>query len=72
MARTTSYITVESLLDWGVNTIFGLPGDGKNGFVEAYDLAVRNGRAQESHTINTYDGAAKCVSLSLASEICSP
>jgi pyruvate dehydrogenase (quinone)/pyruvate oxidase len=26
---------VESLLDWGVDTIFGLPGDGINGLVEA-------------------------------------
>jgi pyruvate dehydrogenase (quinone)/pyruvate oxidase len=35
MARTTSDIVVEGLLDWGVDTIFGLPGDGINGFVEA-------------------------------------
>jgi pyruvate dehydrogenase (quinone)/pyruvate oxidase len=35
MARSTSDVIVESLLDWGVDTIFGLPGDGINGFVEA-------------------------------------
>ncbi len=30
-----SDVLVESLLDWGVEVIFGLPGDGINGFVEA-------------------------------------
>jgi len=28
-------LLVERLLDWGVDTIFGLPGDGINGFMEA-------------------------------------
>ena len=32
---TTASIVAESLLDWGVDTIFGLPGDGINGFIEA-------------------------------------
>ncbi|HEX2014910.1 MAG TPA: thiamine pyrophosphate-dependent enzyme [Nitrososphaera sp.] len=31
----TSDIVAESLLDWGVEVIFGLPGDGINGFIEA-------------------------------------
>jgi pyruvate dehydrogenase (quinone) len=31
----TADIVAESLLDWGVDTIFGLPGDGINGFIEA-------------------------------------
>jgi pyruvate dehydrogenase (quinone)/pyruvate oxidase len=35
MPRTTSDLIVECLLDWGVDTIFGLPGDGINGFMEA-------------------------------------
>jgi pyruvate dehydrogenase (quinone)/pyruvate oxidase len=35
MALTASAVLVESLLDWGVNTIFGLPGDGINGIMEA-------------------------------------
>ncbi len=35
MSTTTSQILVESLLDWDVDTIFGLPGDGINGFTEA-------------------------------------
>jgi pyruvate dehydrogenase (quinone)/pyruvate oxidase len=36
MATTTAAdVLVESLLDWGVDTIFGLPGDGINGVMEA-------------------------------------
>jgi pyruvate dehydrogenase (quinone)/pyruvate oxidase len=33
--RTASDTMVERLLEWGVDTIFGLPGDGINGFMEA-------------------------------------
>lgn len=35
MARNASDILVDVLLDWGVDTIYGLPGDGINGIVEA-------------------------------------
>src|SRR5437016_8882006 len=36
MASTTaSDVLVDSLHDWGVDTIFGLPGDGINGIMEA-------------------------------------
>lgn len=31
----TADILTNSLLDWGIDTIFGLPGDGINGFVES-------------------------------------
>jgi pyruvate dehydrogenase (quinone) len=31
----TADIVAETLLDWGIDTIFGLPGDGINGFIEA-------------------------------------
>jgi thiamine pyrophosphate-dependent acetolactate synthase large subunit-like protein len=30
----TADIIVETLLDWNVNVIFGLPGDGINGVIE--------------------------------------
>src|SRR5687767_8225968 len=33
--RTTSDVIAERLLDWGVQVIFGLPGDGINGIMEA-------------------------------------
>lgn len=35
MAQTTSDIIVETLIDWGVDTIFGIPGDGINGIIES-------------------------------------
>ncbi len=35
MADTAGDILVESLISWGVNTVFGLPGDGINGLIEA-------------------------------------
>ena len=35
MATTASDVLVQSLLDWGVDTVFGVPGDGINGIVEA-------------------------------------
>src|SRR5579884_2243620 len=33
--KTASDTLVERLVDWGVDTVFGLPGDGINGFMEA-------------------------------------
>src|SRR5205814_7918270 len=39
MSRTTSDVLVERLIDWGVTVVFGLPGDGINGLMEA--LRVR-------------------------------
>src|SRR5436853_148738 len=35
MSRNGADILVESLIAWGVDTIFGLPGDGINGVMEA-------------------------------------
>ena len=34
-AQTTSDILVQRLIDWDVDTVFGLPGDGINGIMEA-------------------------------------
>jgi pyruvate dehydrogenase (quinone) len=39
MAKTAADILIETLLNWGVNVIFGLPGDGINGIMES--LRVR-------------------------------
>jgi pyruvate dehydrogenase (quinone) len=35
MAYTAADVLVEELMAWGVNTVFGLPGDGINGIMEA-------------------------------------
>ncbi|MGA7672703.1 MAG: thiamine pyrophosphate-dependent enzyme [Nitrolancea sp.] len=35
MAKTAADIMVDALVGWGVDTIFGLPGDGINGIMEA-------------------------------------
>jgi pyruvate dehydrogenase (quinone)/pyruvate oxidase len=35
MATTASDLLIESLQNWGVDTVFGLPGDGINGIMEA-------------------------------------
>jgi pyruvate dehydrogenase (quinone) len=35
MAKTAADILVERLIDWGVEVIFGLPGDGINGIMES-------------------------------------
>src|SRR3954452_15465064 len=35
MATTVSELLVDRLIDWGVDTIFGIPGDGINGVFEA-------------------------------------
>src|SRR5690242_10784758 len=34
-SQTTSDALVETLLDWGVDTVVGMPGDGINGIIEA-------------------------------------
>ena len=35
MAKTGGDILIETLIAWGVDTIFGIPGDGINGVFEA-------------------------------------
>ena len=35
MAKTAGDVVVETLIQWGVDTIFGLPGDGVDGVIEA-------------------------------------
>src|SRR6266571_8166829 len=35
MAKTVAELVVERLISWGVDTVFGLPGDGINGIFEA-------------------------------------
>src|SRR5919199_5624423 len=35
MAQTAADVLIEGIIDWGVDTVFGLPGDGINGIMEA-------------------------------------
>src|SRR5947199_9654359 len=35
MAKTAADVLVETLLNWGVDTVFGIPGDGINGIMES-------------------------------------
>src|SRR5467141_3238332 len=35
MAKTAADLMIEALIDWGVDIIFGLPGDGINGIMES-------------------------------------
>src|SRR3954451_13481168 len=35
MATTGGDVLIETIMDWGVEVIFGLPGDGINGIMEA-------------------------------------
>ena len=37
----TADIVAEALIDWDVDTIFGLPGDGINGFMESLRQATK-------------------------------
>jgi len=35
MAMTAADILIDTIMDWGVEVVFGLPGDGINGIIEA-------------------------------------
>jgi pyruvate dehydrogenase (quinone) len=35
VANTAADVLIEKVIDWGVDTVFGLPGDGINGIIEA-------------------------------------
>jgi len=59
MASTASDLFVERLMDWGVDTVFGLPGDGINGFMEA--LRTRQDRMRYVHVRHEEVGAMAAV-----------
>lgn len=35
-SATVSDVLIETLIDWGVDTVFGIPGDGINGIIESF------------------------------------
>jgi pyruvate dehydrogenase (quinone) len=59
MADTASDLFVERLMEWGVDTVFGLPGDGINGFMEA--LRTRHDRLRYIHVRHEEVGAMAAV-----------
>jgi pyruvate dehydrogenase (quinone)/pyruvate oxidase len=59
MPDTASDLFVERLIDWGVDTIFGLPGDGINGLMEA--LRKRRERIRYVHVRHEEVGAMAAV-----------
>src|SRR6266576_2990049 len=42
MAQTVAELLIERLIGWGVDTVFGLPGDGVNGIFEALRLRQKD------------------------------
>ena len=38
MATTAGDVLVETLIEWGVDVVFGIPGDGINGIIEAFRI----------------------------------
>lgn len=59
MPNTASDLLVERLLEWGVDTIFGLPGDGINGLMEA--LRTRQDQIRYVHVRHEEVGAMAAV-----------
>jgi pyruvate dehydrogenase (quinone)/pyruvate oxidase len=59
MANTASDLFVDRLTDWGVDTVFGLPGDGINGFMEA--LRKRHDEIRYVHVRHEEVGAMAAV-----------
>jgi pyruvate dehydrogenase (quinone)/pyruvate oxidase len=57
--RTASDVLVDRLIEWGVDTIFGLPGDGINGFMDA--LRKHHGKIQYIHVRHEEVGAMAAV-----------
>jgi pyruvate dehydrogenase (quinone)/pyruvate oxidase len=60
--KTVSDLLLERLVAWGVDTIFGLPGDGVNGFVEA--LRKKQKQIRYIHVRHEEIGALAAVAYS--------
>ena len=59
MSETASDVFIDRLMDWGVDTVFGLPGDGINGFMEA--LRKRHEQIRYVHVRHEEVGAMAAV-----------
>lgn len=62
MAETVSDALLARLIDWGVDTVFGLPGDGINGFMEA----LRNRREDVRFVHTRHEETAALAACSYA------
>ena len=58
---TTSELIIDRLLEWGIDTYFGLAGDGINGFFEA--LRLRREKIRFIHVRHEEAGALAAVGL---------
>ena len=64
MSRTTADVLVERLIDWRVGVVFGLPGDGINGIIQA--LRTRQDRISFLSALEAMllaDGPALCEAI---------
>ena len=52
MSATAADVLVDTLVDWGVEVVFGLPGDGVNGVIEAFARPARRSASSRSGTRN--------------------
>jgi len=54
---TTAEILVDTLIDWGIETIFGMPGDGINGIMEAIRKAQEQKHGNSEQRLWIYAAA---------------
>ena len=74
---TASDVLVETLLDWGVDTVFGLPGDGINGIIEALRthqdrikfIQVRHSCVSDDSSPERFQYASECIRDTLGSAL---
>jgi glyoxylate carboligase len=59
MATTAADVLINGLLDWGVDTVFGIPGDGINGIMEA--LRQRQDETRAASKLTMTQSALDCV-----------
>jgi len=64
MATTASDLFIDRLTEWGVDTVFGLPGDAINGFMKA--LRKRHEQIRYVHVRHEEVGAMAAVTMVLS------
>jgi len=58
MARIASDALIERLADWGVDTVFGLPGDGINGIMAGLRRATSK-KSRSTSCIRTWPSTTR-------------